>query len=149
MPIAFFGKPFFFGDVECPSSCAKEALNVKLEGCDGMSDQAILEWIFRATNAPVEALSDQEMVLINANKSAFDDKIWCVSVGDVFAISGRCYICDSFGWYSISREAAAAYFALPHRERGQFGNRWPVPQGFQSDGLLIDRQTKDDHLSSL
>lgn len=152
MPTALYGKPNFFGDTLVPSSSASEPLNVSLVGFEDAEDKAILEFLYKVTNAPADALSEKEAALVALNKAALNGKIWCVSVGDVFCIDGRCYVCDSCGWYPTSEEAAKAYFDLPADKRGGYCGKYPVPKGFENPEfcpewyppqLLVNRKLKD------
>lgn len=61
-------------------------------------DRDILEWLFEATNAPVEVLhGDQPWVF----EVFYKAKEYSISVGDVIQLDDRYYLCKGIGWEKI------------------------------------------------
>jgi hypothetical protein len=102
-----------------------------------LDEEGFLEWLFKITNAPISALNKQDNAILEANKAALTGKLWCVSVGDCFAIGkGIVYCCYPFGWAVSTVEKVKAFFA----QEDCFGSL-PAPK--DSDAVLVSRFNPD------
>jgi hypothetical protein len=99
---------------------ADKTVKVELTVPAAWDDHAVLEWLFKLTNAPAEAIQGDELTTLTANKANLDRKLWSVSIGDVFKLNDHTYVCASFGWTETTDANARAYFAIEGEKRWRF-----------------------------
>jgi len=98
------------------------------------NDNTILNWLFKITNAPFEALTDAEKAVLDTNNKVLARKIWSISVGDVFKLGSKTYCCYPVGWTETTEGKAKAYFAFT-----ETGRTLILPAPVDEHSIIINR----------
>lgn len=61
-------------------------------------DHDILEWLFKATNAPDSLLDVEQKWILNVFRN---HQLHAISVGDVIQIEESFYLCARYGWTKV------------------------------------------------